>query len=83
MPFADLPARHEHSALCFDDTRPEEVEHYFTDLQHLLAAHVVELEDERKQATVKYLKFFGTEKLWKTSPAFADATRTNSSRPRY
>jgi hypothetical protein len=39
MPFADLPARHEHSAPCFDDTRPKEVERYFVDLQHLLAAN--------------------------------------------
>jgi hypothetical protein len=76
MPFADLPARHERSAPCFDNARPEEVEHYFADLQHLLAANAVVAEDEMKQAAVKYLKSVGTEKLWRTTPAFADAAQT-------
>jgi hypothetical protein len=76
MPFADLPARHERSAPCFDDARPEEVEHYFADLQHLLAANAVVAEDKMKQAAVKYLKSVGTEKLWRTTPAFTDAAQT-------
>jgi hypothetical protein len=76
MPFANLPARHERSALCFNDTRPKEVEHYFADLQHLLAANAVVAEDEMKQAAIKYLKSVGTKKLWRTTPAFADAVQT-------
>jgi hypothetical protein len=76
MPFADLPARHERSAPCFDDARLKEVECYFADLQHLLAANTVVAEDKMKQAAVKYLKSVGTEKLWRTTPAFANAAQT-------
>ena len=32
-------------------------------------------EDECKQAAVKYLKEVSTEKLWKSSPVWSDATR--------
>jgi hypothetical protein len=76
MPFADLPTRHEHLAPCFNNTRSEEVEHYFADLQHLLAMNAVVAEDEMKQATVKYLKSVGTKKLWRMTPTFADAGQT-------
>jgi hypothetical protein len=76
MPFANLPTRHERLAPCFDNARPEEVEHYFADLQHLLAVNAVVAEDKMKQATVKYLKSVGTKKLWRMMPAFADAGQT-------
>jgi hypothetical protein len=59
MPFADLPTRHKCLALCFNDARPEEVECYFADLQHLLVMNTVVAEDEMKQAAVKYLKSVG------------------------
>jgi hypothetical protein len=71
-----LPARHEHSAPSFDENRPEEVDRYFTDLDDLLTANGVAGNDECKQAAVKYLKEVSTEKLWKSSPAWSDATKT-------
>lgn len=73
---ANLPAQHERSAPCFDDTRPEEVERYFSDLEDLFTVHAVANENERKQAAIRYLKAVGTEKLWRSSPAFSSAANT-------
>jgi hypothetical protein len=71
-----LPARHERSAPCFDDTRPEEVERYFADLEDLFTTLAINDENQKKQAAVKYLKAVSTEKLWKSSPAFDDIARS-------
>ncbi|KAH9018553.1 hypothetical protein EDB84DRAFT_1276122, partial [Lactarius hengduanensis] len=76
MAFADLPAHTERSAPSFDETQPEEIERYFADLELLLDNHTVAADGERKQAAVRYLKAVRTEKLWKTTPAFNDTTKT-------
>ncbi len=76
MAFADLPACTERSAPSFDETQPEEIERYFSDLEALLATHRVVADDKRKKAAVRYLKAVCTEKLWKTTPAFEDVTKT-------
>ena len=76
MVFADLPARHERSAPTFDDTHLEEIERYFLDLETLFNTHNVIADGERKQAAVRYIKAVRTEKLWRSTPAFADPTKT-------
>ena len=56
MGLADMPARRERSVPYFDDSRPEELNRYFADLQFLLNRFQVVDQNERKQAAVKYLK---------------------------
>ena len=75
MPFADLPFRGVRAAPTFDDSQPEELARYFADLQDLFVRHAIADLQERKQAAVKYLKY-QTERLWKTTDAWADATKT-------
>ena len=70
-----MPARGECSAPFFDNTQPEELSRYFADLQFLLNRFQVVDENERKQATVKYLKI-RTESLWKTTAAWLDPAAT-------
>ena len=76
MVFADLPYRRERAAPCFDESHPEELERYFLDLEVLFATHNIVLDAERKKAAVRYAKAVRTEKLWRSTPAFSDATRT-------
>ena len=73
MGLADMPARGERSAPYFDDSRPEELNRYFADLQFLLNRFQVVNENERKQAAVKYLKIC-TEQLWTTTRTWANQT---------
>ena len=75
MPFADLPFRGVRAAPTFDDSQPEELARYFTDLEDLFARHAIADLQERKQAAVRYLKC-STERLWKTADAWANATKT-------
>ena len=75
MALANLPGRSERSAPSFDDSRPEELARYFADLEDLFRLHTVNADDERKQGALKYLKV-QTENLWKTTEAWADATKT-------
>ena len=75
MPFADLPFRGVRAAPTFDDSQPEELARYFTDLEDLFARHAIADLQERKQAAVRYLKC-STECLWKTADAWADAIKT-------
>ena len=66
MVFADLPARHECTAPSFDKN--------FLDLDTLFDDHTIQAEDEKKRAAVQYIKNVGTKKLWRSNPAYADAT---------
>jgi hypothetical protein len=73
---ANLPSRHERLAPCFDDSRPNEIEQYFSDLGNLFNTYAVGTDLARKQATIKYLKAVATENLWKLLPAYLDAARS-------
>ena len=73
MVFANLLARHKHTAPSFDEDRPEEIERYFSDLADILDTHAVVADDECKAAAFKYMKHHRTEKLWRSSPTFAEA----------
>ena len=75
LALANLPGRNERSAPSFDETQPQELDRYFSDLQALLHRYNIVAEDERKQAAVRYLSIQG-ENLWKTTSAWADPTRT-------
>jgi hypothetical protein len=75
MALANLPGRSEHSAPSFDDSRSEELERYFADLEDLFNLHAVNDEHERKQGALKYLKV-QTESLWKTAEAWRDVTKS-------
>ena len=70
---ANLPSRNERSAPSFDETQPQELDRYFSDLQVLLHRYNIVAEDERKQAAVRYLSIQG-ENLWKTTSTWADPT---------
>jgi hypothetical protein len=74
-PLANLPARGERAAPTFDDTQPEELERYFSDLQAILDRHQIVDDQQCKLAALKYLKF-RTESLWKTTDAWVDQTKT-------
>ncbi|KAN0102406.1 hypothetical protein V8E52_011978 [Russula decolorans] len=75
MALVNLPGRSEHSAPSFDDSRSEELERYFTDLEDLFNLHAVNDEHERKQGALKYLKV-QTESLWKTAEEWRDVTKS-------
>ncbi len=75
MPLTDLPGRGECSTPTFDDTRSEELPHFFDDLELLLGRHNVVDEQEHKQAALCYLSF-QTETLWKTAESWADQTKS-------
>jgi len=55
MPLADLPACMERSAPAFNDTQPQDLERYFADLEILLNRYNIVLDQEWKQALLKYL----------------------------
>ena len=65
-------ARHERAAPSFDEDQPEEIERYFSDLADILDTHAVVADDECKAAALKYMKHHQTNKLWRSSPTFAD-----------
>jgi hypothetical protein len=75
MALANLPGRNERSAPKFDESQPDELDPYFADIQDLLDRHAIVDDAECKQAAVKYLKT-RTASLWKTTEAWADATKT-------
>src|SRR5216684_6159965 len=75
MPLADLPGHGERSTPTFDDTRLEELPHFFDNLELLLGQHNVIDEQERKQAALRYLSF-QMETLWKTAESWADQTKS-------
>src|SRR5216684_4270860 len=75
MPLADLPGRGECSTPTFDDTRSEELPHFFDNLELLLGQHNVVDEQEHKQAVLHYLSF-QTETLWKMAESWADQTKS-------
>jgi hypothetical protein len=75
MPLADMPARRERSAPSFDDSRPEELERYFSDLELLLDLYNVANNHQRKQAALRYTKV-RTKSLWKTTEAWLDQSKT-------
>ena len=56
MALANLPGRSECLAPSFDDSQPEELARYFTNLEDLFHLHMVNADDERKQGALKYLK---------------------------
>jgi hypothetical protein len=75
MPLADLPFRGERAAPTFDDSQPEELARYFSDLESLFTLHAVADRQECKQAALRYVSV-RTESLWKTTEAWADQTKT-------
>jgi hypothetical protein len=75
MPLIDLPTRRERSAPSFDESQPEELERYFSDLEGLFDLYTVVNEEERKQAALRYLPV-RTEHLWKTAETYTDRTRS-------
>ena len=75
MPLADLPGHGERSTPTFDDTRLEELPHFFDNLELLLGQHNVVDEQEHKQAVLHYLSF-QTETLWKMAESWADQTKS-------
>ena len=75
MVFLNLPTRNECQAPTFDDSRPEELERYFSDLEILFDRHAITDHQERKRAAVQYLKIH-TESLWKTEDSYSDQTKT-------
>jgi hypothetical protein len=74
-PLVNLLAHGEHAAPTFDDTQPEELERYFSNLQAILDCHQIVSDQECKLTMLKYLKF-RTESLWKTTNAWVDQTKT-------
>jgi hypothetical protein len=70
-----MPVRGERTAPTFDDKQPEALGRYFADLQVLLDRHQVLTDDDCKNAAVRYLKI-RTERLWKTTDAWSDNTKT-------
>ena len=75
MPLIDLPTCRERSAPSFDESQPEELERYFSDLEGLFDLYTVVNEEERKQAALRYLPV-RTEHLWKTAATYTDRTRS-------
>ena len=75
MPLANMPARGERAAPTFDETQPEDLERYFTELEFLMNRHNIIDEGDRKRAAIRYLKV-RTEMLWKSTTAWKDLTRT-------
>jgi hypothetical protein len=65
----------ERAAPTFDDSQPEELARYFSDLELLFTLHTVVDRQERKQAALRYVSV-RTESLWKTTEAWADQTKT-------
>ena len=74
MPLADMPRCREHSIPTFDDTRLEELPHFFNNLELLLGHYNVIDENEHKQAALHYLSF-QMETLWKMAEAWTDQTK--------
>lgn len=75
MALANLPGRNERSAPSFDETQAEELDQYFDDLEALYTHFNVQDDEDKKQASVKYLKI-RTGNLWKTTLAWSDTTKT-------
>jgi hypothetical protein len=75
MPLANMPARGERTAPTFDESTPEDLERYFTELEFLMYRHNIIDEGDRKRAAIRYLKV-RTEMLWKSTAAWKDAAKT-------
>ena len=75
MPLSDMPARRERSAPSFEDSRPEELMRYFSDLEMLLDRYNVTDNHQCKQAALRYTTI-QTERLWKTTEAWSDQSKS-------
>ena len=75
MPLANMLGHSERVAPSFDDSQPEELERYFTDLEMLLDCFAVTDNQDWKQGLLRYLKI-RTESLWKTTEAWTNQTKT-------
>lgn len=57
MPLANMPSCGKWLAPKFNNSQPKELKRYFTNLELLLNHHTIVDEQDRKQATLNYLKF--------------------------
>jgi len=74
-PLDNLPGRNERSAPSFNESQPQELDRYFSDLQVLLNRYNIIDDEDRKKAAIRYLKI-QAENLWKTTEAWSDPTKT-------
>jgi hypothetical protein len=74
-PLANLPARTERAAPTFNESRPQDLARYFSDLQVLLDRNGIVDDQDCKLAALKYHQV-EVENLWKTTRAWQDPNST-------
>ena len=70
-----MPARGEHAAPAFDQSKPRELVRFFEELEYLFTRADLKDEADKKKHVLRYVDF-EVEQIWKTFPEYASATKS-------